>query len=171
MDHFSMGKHIATLRKAKGLTQDELAEQLGVSPQAVSKWENDLSCPDILLLPQLAKIFGITVDELLGAAPPKTVTLVPEGERKSLDELMLRIVVNSAKGDKVRVNLPMPLVKMGLEIGMSFPEFAGNDSFKGSEVFKNIDLDKILLMVEKGAIGRLVEVESADGDIVEVVVE
>ncbi|MGI6115911.1 MULTISPECIES: helix-turn-helix transcriptional regulator [unclassified Clostridium] len=171
MDHFSMGKHIAALRKAKGLTQDELAEQLGVSPQAVSKWENDLSCPDIMLLPRLAKIFGVTVDELLGAAPPKTVALVPEGERKNLDDLMLRIVVNSAKGDKVRVNLPMQLVKMGLEIGMSFPEFAGNDSFKGSEVFKNIDLDKILLMVEKGAIGRLVEVESAQGDIVEVVVE
>lgn len=71
MEHFLMGKHIAALRRAKGLTQDELAERLGVSPQAVSKWENDLSCPDIMLLPRLAKIFGVTVDELLGATPPQ----------------------------------------------------------------------------------------------------
>lgn len=53
-------------RKRLGLTQDALAERLGITAQAISKWENDLSCPDIAMLPRLAEIFGISVDELLG---------------------------------------------------------------------------------------------------------
>lgn len=62
----TLGKNIAKHRKALGLTQDQLAEQLGVTAQAVSKWENDLSCPDITMLPRLAEIFHTTTDELLG---------------------------------------------------------------------------------------------------------
>lgn len=69
----TMGKRIAAHRKRLGLTQDQLAEQLGVSPQAVSKWENDISCPDISTLPRLAEIFGISTDELLGVAPKEPV--------------------------------------------------------------------------------------------------
>ena len=62
----TLGKRIMENRKRLGWTQDRLAEQMGVSAQAVSKWENDQSCPDISLLPRLAELFGITVDELLG---------------------------------------------------------------------------------------------------------
>ena len=62
----TLGKRIMENRKRLGWTQDRLAEQMGVSAQAVSKWENDQSCPDISLLPKLAELFGITVDELLG---------------------------------------------------------------------------------------------------------
>ena len=67
----TMGKRIAACRKRMGLTQDALAEQLGVTAQAVSKWENDQSCPDITILPKLAKIFGVTTDELLGVEREK----------------------------------------------------------------------------------------------------
>lgn len=66
----TIGKRIACHRKALGLTQDALAEKLGVTAQAVSKWENDQSCPDISILPRLAEIFGITTDALLGVEPP-----------------------------------------------------------------------------------------------------
>ncbi len=62
----TLGKRISTARKSLGLTQDQLAERLGVTAQAVSKWENDLSCPDITTLPRLAGIFGTTTDALLG---------------------------------------------------------------------------------------------------------
>ena len=62
----TLGKRIVAHRKRLGLTQDQLAEKMGVTAQAVSKWENDQSCPDISALPQLADIFGITVDALLG---------------------------------------------------------------------------------------------------------
>ena len=65
----TLGKRIVEHRKRIGLTQDQLAEQLGITAQAVSKWENDLSCPDITTLPKLAEIFGITTDELLGKTP------------------------------------------------------------------------------------------------------
>ena len=56
----TLGKRISENRKAKNLKQDELAEMLLVSPQAVSKWENDISCPDISLLPKLSEILGIS---------------------------------------------------------------------------------------------------------------
>ena len=78
----TIGSVIATYRKNMGLTQDALAQQLGVTNQAVSKWESDQSCPDILLLPKIADIFGITIDELFGrekpqAAPVESLELVP----------------------------------------------------------------------------------------------
>lgn len=61
-----MGKRIAANRKRLHLTQDQMAEKLGVTAQAISKWENDQSCPDIAMLPRLAELFGISTDELLG---------------------------------------------------------------------------------------------------------
>lgn len=159
----TIGNRISKYRKEKGMTQEELAGKLGVSSQAVSKWENDASCPDISLLPQLCKLLGITTDELL-TGNTNEVRLVPLEQRKSLDELTLRIRINSAEGDKVRVNLPMSLMKVAMEIGVEID--AG-----GTNALKNVDLEKILKLVESGAIGKLVEIESADGDIVEVVVE
>lgn len=72
----TMGQRIAALRKARAMTQDALAQELGVSPQAVSKWEHDLSCPDIALLPRLAKVLGVSTDYLLGG---EGLPLLPEG--------------------------------------------------------------------------------------------
>jgi DNA-binding XRE family transcriptional regulator/predicted membrane protein len=65
MEH-TLGKRIMQHRKRCGLTQDQLAEKLGITAQAVSKWENDQSCPDITMLPRLAELFGTTTDALLG---------------------------------------------------------------------------------------------------------
>ena len=61
------GKIIAERRKAKGLTQKALAEQLGVTNKAVSKWERNLSCPDVNSIPKLAEILGVSMEELLNA--------------------------------------------------------------------------------------------------------
>ena len=69
----TLGKRIIAHRKRLGMTQDKLAEQLGVTAQAVSKWENDQSCPDITMLPKLAEIFGISTDALLGIAAQEKV--------------------------------------------------------------------------------------------------
>lgn len=90
------------------------------------KWENDITCPDVMTLPKLAELLGITVDELLsGKKQPQTLVLADE-ERKSVDDMMLKIIVNSHEGDKVKVNLPIPLVKAGLRIGMGMPQVKGN---------------------------------------------
>jgi len=59
-------RRIKNLRKSRGITQEQLAGFLDISPQAVSRWETGASCPDIALLPQIAEFFGITTDELLG---------------------------------------------------------------------------------------------------------
>ena len=163
----TIGKRIAALRREKDLKQDDLAQMLEVSPQAVSKWENDQTCPDISLLPKLAKILGVSVDELLSGKQElqSVVTLVPEDQRKDIKDMMLRIVVDSADGDKVRVNLPMALVQLAMEMGMEMPQVSGNDALK------NIDLAQVMDLVRHGAMGNLVEVESADGDIVRIFVE
>ena len=63
--HMQMGAQIAALRKARGMTQEQLAAQLGVSAPAVSKWETDSSYPDITLLCPLARALGTNVDTLL----------------------------------------------------------------------------------------------------------
>ena len=62
----SIGESIAYYRKINAMTQEELARRLNISTQAVSKWEQKLSSPDIMLLPELASIFKITIDELFG---------------------------------------------------------------------------------------------------------
>lgn len=161
----TLGKKIAELRKDKGMTQDGLAELLGVSSQAVSKWENDISCPDIMLLPHLSDIFQVTIDELFSKEPKNIITVLPEEERKNIDQMMLKVNVNSSDGDRVRVNLPIALVKIAYDIGMQIPEVSANNALK------KLDLEKILELVDRGIIGKLVEVESANGDVVEVTVE
>ena len=62
----SLGQNIRKYRLERDLSQSKLAEQLNISPQAVSKWERGLALPDIELLIPLAEIFSVTVDELLG---------------------------------------------------------------------------------------------------------
>ena len=162
----TIGKRIALLRKEKGLTQEELASHMGVSPQAVSKWENDQTCPDISALPKLARLLGVTVDELLeGKTETTAVRVLPPEQRRDIKDMMLRITVDSAQGDKVRVNLPIALVEVAMEIGMEMPQINGNEALKG------IDLKKVLELVRLGCVGNLVEVDSAEGDKVRIFVE
>ena len=163
----TIGKRIAALRREKSMKQDELAEKLGVTPQAVSKWENDQTCPDISLLPALAAILGVSVDELLSGkkvAEP-TVKILPAEERKDLKDMMLRIVVNEQGGNQVRVNLPLALIKVAIDSGLNLSQISDNEALQG------IDLGKILELVNQGAIGNLVEVESTNGDTVRIFVE
>ncbi|MDF2700594.1 MAG: DNA-binding protein [Haloplasmataceae bacterium] len=61
-----INEQIIILRKKKGLTQEQLAQLLGISNQAVSKWESGLNCPDIIIIPTLAEIFGVSISELFG---------------------------------------------------------------------------------------------------------
>lgn len=78
----TLGRQIAALRKDRGLTQQGLAEKMGVTDKAVSKWERDLSCPDVASIPRLAEVLGVSVDELMQpgakreAAPSQVQTIV-----------------------------------------------------------------------------------------------
>lgn len=159
----TIGTRIAQLRREKGMKQEELANAMGLSPQAVSKWENDVSCPDISALPQLAALLGTTTDYLLSGREDE-VRCVPPEQRKSPDELTLHIRVCSGEGDKVQVNLPIPLLK-------ALTEGGGGISAFGIASLENIDMKQIMSLIENGTVGKLVEVKSVDGDFVEIVVE
>ena len=160
----TLGKKISVLRKEKGFTQEELAEKLSISPQAVSKWENDLSCPDIMLLPELASLFDVSIDEMFGEKQKETVLLPPDN-RKNPDELLLHIRIHSERGDKIKVQVPLPLFKLAVSMGLNLPQISGND------ILKELDPEKILTLIDNGFYGKLVEMESAKGETIEVAVE
>ena len=67
----SIGQRISELRKSTALSQEYVAERLGVTRQAVSKWETDASCPDISLLPRLAELFGVSVEYIATGKQPE----------------------------------------------------------------------------------------------------
>lgn len=103
----SLGKNIANLRKEKGLTQAELGDLLGVSNQAVSKWEMEMTMPDVMLLPEIAKVFGVDLNDLYGMSKeiPEFSVPVPESETNTQDRRILNI---SAKVEGVDVKIRMP---------------------------------------------------------------
>ena len=85
----SIGETIASLRKQKGMTQNELAEKMNVTDKAVSKWERDLSCPDINTISKLADILDVSVEELLKAKKKENSNTA---KMKDLINLILKAV-------------------------------------------------------------------------------
>ena len=73
MEQLKIGEQITFLRKQKGLTQEQVAQALGVSNQAVSKWESAQCSPDIQLLPEIAQYFNVSIDRLMGYNSPDTI--------------------------------------------------------------------------------------------------
>lgn len=94
MNQTYTGTKIATLRKEKNITQKELAEQLGVTDKAVSKWERGLNYPDLSLFPELAKVLDTTIAELLGLdsnIPDSAINILSEiskQEKKTLQNIV-----------------------------------------------------------------------------------
>lgn len=85
-DHFmkiTIGSRIRQLRRKRSMTQEQLADLVGVSYQAVSKWENDITLPDVLMMPRLAVIFGTTIDDLYSFDRNKVTEEVMEFARQS----------------------------------------------------------------------------------------
>lgn len=85
-----LGKNLKKLRLKRELTQEQLADVLGVSAQAVSRWENDTTYPDITLLPTIASYFEITLDELMGMENLKS--------EEQLKELIAKLDENGSNG-------------------------------------------------------------------------
>ena len=172
-----IGKNIALLRKQKNMTQEELASILHVSPQAVSKWENELSCPDIALLPQLAAVFGVSVDFLLGVAPPesgsaRTVSApemqseaapseaeAPSAEASGSPVREIRIQVAKTDGKTVNIRLPIKVVRFGLGLGKSI---GGLESEHVAAIEE---------AVKQGLRGEILHVTGENGENVTIVIE
>lgn len=161
----TIGKKLYDLRKQSGFTQDYVAEKLGVSAQAVSKWENDIACPDIMTLPNIAELYGITIDELFKNEEVQSNVKYEKTEKVNENELVLRVYVDTVHGDDIKVNLPYLLVKELINVGkdISFI-FTGVD-------LSGVNFESIFKMVEMGVLGEIVTVETQNGDDIRVVVE
>ncbi len=112
MANKNIGEIISSLRKEKGMTQNELAEKMNVTDKAVSKWERNLSCPDVNSIPKLAEILGTTVEELLNAQPKK--------ENNKINEIidMALIGVGLAMGICIIVTSTLKQIELNIAISM-----------------------------------------------------
>ena len=231
----TLGRRIARLRLARTATQERLAKELNVSPQAVSKWENDINHPDISLLPDLARFLGVSVDELLSGASASTQESVAAQEsaaEKSAAEVVsvtvdepaeiveepaeqenqgiatqssgfsfgklfgksmvkvekndeadgskkkgvrlgngsakhgLHVYVVSDDGDVVDMCVPLGLAKFVLNSGIQVSGSYLNQETQ--EQLSNINLDALMDAAKTGESGTLVDITSADGDIVKI---
>lgn len=231
----TLGRRIARLRLAKTATQERLAKELNVSPQAVSKWENDINYPDISLLPNLARFLGVSVDELLSGAsasaqessaaqesaaeksaaevvavaadePAEIVEEPVEQENQGIatqssgfsfgklfGKSMIKVEKNdeadgskkkgvrlgngSAKhglhlyvvsddGDVVDMCVPLGLAKFVLNSGIQVSGSYLNQETQ--EQLSNINLDALMDAAKTGESGTLVDITSADGDVVKI---
>ena len=160
----TFGQRLQRLRKNASLTQEDVATKLNITGQAVSKWENDVSAPDISVLVELSDILGVTLDELLGKE--RETSLIPQEQRKDIDKMFFHIKVLSKEGDKVNVNIHLALAKVFVDGGaVNLPQVNGKDVLRG------IDFKQLFALIEQGVVGKLIDVESADGDFVEIWVE
>ena len=159
----TFGQRLTRLRKELGLTQGIIAQRLGISVQAVSKWENDLAIPDIAILPELADILGVSTDVLLGHDDPG---IQYEKAEKEIDtsDLIAKVRVYSAEGDCVKINLPLDAISMLSKMA------AINGKGDMGDVINKIDLDNVVAMAKKGILGDLVNIHSSDGDSVQIYV-
>ena len=231
----TLGRRIARLRLAKTATQERLAKELNVSPQAVSKWENDINYPDISLLPDLARFLSVSVDELLSGAsastqetaaqenaaaqesaaevvsvaadePAEIVEESTEQENQGIatqssgfsfgklfgksmvkveknDEADgskkkgvrlgngsakhgLHLYVVSDDGDVVDMCVPLGLAKFVLNSGIQVSGSYLNQETQ--EQLSNINLDALMDAAKTGESGTLVDITSADGDVVKI---
>lgn len=112
----TLGSMIAELRKEHGMTQLELADRMGVTDKAVSKWERDLSCPDLNSMPKLAEIFGVSVDELMRVK----VSQEPDHRRGNIDAMVSLVLkaVAVAMGVAVVVLCTVGEMEPGSAVGM-----------------------------------------------------
>ena len=226
----TLGRRIARLRLARTATQERLAKELNVSPQAVSKWENDINYPDISLLPDLARFLGVSVDELLSGASASAQESAAVQERaaevvsvaadepaeiveepaeyadqgiatqssgfsfgKLFGKSMVKVEKNdeaddskkkgirlgngSAKhglhvyvvsddGDVVDMCVPLGLAKFVLNSGIQVSGSYLNQETQ--EQLSNINLDALMDAAKTGESGTLVDITSADGDVVKI---
>ena len=171
----TLGRRIARLRLARTATQERLAKELNVSPQAVSKWENDINYPDISLLPDLARFLGVSVDELLSGASASAQETAAAQENAAVRESAAEVVSVAADEPAEIVEEPTEQDNQGIATqssGFSFGKLFGKSMVK---VEKNDEADgskKKGVRLGNGSAkhGLHVYIVSDDGDVVDMCV-
>lgn len=167
MEEKTIGQIIREKRTARGYTQEQLAEKVGVTPQAVSKWENDSAYPDIALIKRLAEILDCSVGELLGE---EKETRMIASEKVDTSKMLLKIRVLDGT-NKVNVNIPVAIIEMVMENEQIISLISSGKDDKVKEAVRAIDIKSILQMISMGVMGKLIEIETEDGAKVEIYVE
>lgn len=184
----SIGRRIAQRRLAKGMTQERLAREMGVSAQAVSKWENDLNYPDVTLLAPLARLLETTVDELLtGAAPSAGAPAEGAADAAAASESRSAAASEPAAATPTTaadptsrpstasknawVHIQVTGGREGDNVDVSIPlsivKFAANVALAQPAIANNtalegFDLEAILRAIEEGELGTIVDVTDHD---------
>lgn len=125
----TMGQRISALRKKNGYTQDQLAQKVGVTPQAVSKWENDQACPDVSIIPELAKLFGVSTDVLYGTSPMPDDTNNTDNTKEvfTINDKEQSVKVKGHKAFKLSwLTFPIFLITLGLCLFLNKSQGIGN---------------------------------------------
>ena len=173
----TLGRRIARLRLARTATQERLAKELNVSPQAVSKWENDINYPDISLLPDLARFLGVSVDELLSGANASTQESA--SVQKSATEVVsvdfdkpAEIVEEPAEQENEGVATQSSGFSFGKLFGKSMVKVEKNDSDDDDDDDDDDSSKKKGVRIGNGSAkhGLHVYVVSNDGDVVDMCV-
>ena len=164
MNYLEIGKKIKYLRKGKGVTQEALANHLGVTTQAVSKWENEATAPDISLLPDISVYFGVTIDELFSLtddAKMERIDNMLDNERyisntefNEAENFLKEIISNYNNSEENRVKAITTLTWLYLH---RVQEYQGKAAFYAKEGIKlapfNSELHKGLNNAHKVPIG------------------
>ncbi len=159
----TLGTKIAQLRKNMSITQDALAQQLGVTNQAVSKWESDQCCPDVMLLPKLADIFEVSIDALFDREPkaaPRQVEDLPWPDDDTLRVVVYaghRLLGNSEPRENLTFQYEGPALNIESRVSVSCGDVAGDVSAGGDLKCNNVDGDV--------SAGSSVTCNNVDGDV------
>ena len=140
----TMGKKIAALRKGQNMTQEALARALGVSNQAVSKWEQEICCPDIVLLPQIADLFEITVDELFGREPMKQKNHLPwedDGVLRAVVYVGQKLILGHEVGSRIDFCYEGPALRVESQFNVICDRVQGNVQAGGSVTCDDVQGD------------------------------
>lgn len=150
----SIGKNIARFRRKKGFTQSELGEMLGVSNQAVSKWESDMTMPDIMLLPEIAKALGVTLTDLYDIPDEKREELPPQAGGDHGEDRRILVIHVIADGADVTTRMPVSAIKsvFGNQL---LKQYLGEGEDK--------QLEALLEMLDQNTTGTLVNVDTEEG--------
>ena len=155
MDQIKIGKFIAERRKAQNLTQMQLAEKLGITDRAVSKWENGKALPDATIMLELCGILGISVNDLLTG---EVVTM--ENYNEKMEKNLLEALEAKQKADKNLLNLEVLVGMMCVVILLGLTAFA---SFMELEEWLRVVLILIGLVPFLVALPFLIKIEQTAG--------
>ena len=158
----TIGENIAAFRKEKQLTQEELAEKMAVTPQAVSKWECDSSYPDVTVMQQLARVLGVKVDEILNGR--QEFPVLKQAEPEKIDRRILSIHVTADNNNtSVKARFPVSMVNTllsnGLLAKLLFDTDDDDDADEKAEVEKTLQM--LRSFIEEGVTGPLMQVNTS----------